>query len=150
SLSLYAAPDERDASTLAALVLLQRKGRVLDAMIDTLAILRHRIGNEGDRDLLDQLRKTTAQLAQVALNPPREMSAEQRLKAIKDLEDQKEKFEAAISEHSVEFRAQSEPVTLEAVRAAIPVDSALIEFAVFRPFDPTIANPNKAYAEAHY
>lgn len=150
SLNLNAAPDDPDASRLAALVILQRKGRVLDAMTDTLGTMRQRSRSAEDMDLLDQLRETTARLAQLVLNSTQETTGEVRLTAIKQLEDRKERFEAAISERSAEFRAQLQPVTVETVRAHVPADSALIEFAVFRPFDPKAENVNDWYGEPHY
>ena len=150
SLSLRAASRDPDASALAALVLLQRKGRVLDAMTDTLGTLRQRVGNADDRDLLDQLRNTRERLAQLALNGPKETPREEHLSAVTALEDRKEKLEAAISERSAEFRAQSQPVTIEAVQAALPGGSALVELAVFRHFDPRSATSSDAYGKPHY
>ena len=43
-----------------------------------------------------------------------------------------------------------QPVTLEAVQAAIPDGAALLEFAVFRPFDPTAERNAEAYGPPHY
>jgi hypothetical protein len=63
------------------------------------------------------------------------MSIEQHQARIKELEDQAERDEADISRRSAEFRAQYLPVTLESVRAAIPADAALIEFASYRPYN---------------
>jgi CHAT domain-containing protein len=150
SLNLDAAPANPQASALAALVLLQRKGRVLDAMTDTLGTLRQRAGEPEDRGLLDQLSATTAQLARVALNSAAAMTGAARRAAIKDLETKKETLEAAISEHSAEFRAVARPVTLAAVQAAIPTDAVLIEFAVFRPFDPKAEAASDWYGPPHY
>src|SRR4029079_5572845 len=150
SLNLNAAPADAAASALAALVLLQRKGRVLDAMTDTLGSLRERAGTTADRELLDQLKATTAQLARLALNPPENMPVAERQQAMKGLEAKKESVEAAISERSAEFRAASRPVTLEAVQAAMPGDSALVEFAVFHPFDPKAHSNSEAYGTPHY
>ena len=56
SLNLNAAPLDPGLSSLAALVVLQRKGRVLDAMTDTLGRLRERTVSAEDRDLLDRLK----------------------------------------------------------------------------------------------
>jgi tetratricopeptide (TPR) repeat protein len=70
SLHLRETPADPDAAALAALVLLQRKGRVLDAMVDTFASMRNRGLTESDRTLLDRLDKTTAEFAQLALNAP--------------------------------------------------------------------------------
>jgi hypothetical protein len=59
SLSVGAASRERSAAELTALVLLQRKGRVLDALSSNTTTLRERL-NEGDRRLFDQLNSTTS------------------------------------------------------------------------------------------
>ena len=150
SLHIDTASGEPEAGALAALVLLQRKGRVLDAMTDTLASLRQRTGNGDDQRLLEQLRTTTARLAHLALNGPPDMPPGERLRAIKDLEAQKEKLEAEISDRSAEFRAQSRPVTLDAVQAAIPARTALVEYAVYRPFNPKAERNSDAYGEPHY
>ena len=57
SLHLQQAPADPDAASLAMLVLLQRKGRVLDAMTDTFAAVRQQLTTDGDQQLLDQLRQ---------------------------------------------------------------------------------------------
>ena len=149
SLSLSEAAADSTASALATLVLLQRKGRVLDAMTDTLAAVRQRV-DPGDQNTLDQLRAVTAQLAQLALNAGEKTHADDRQNAIKELETQKERLEAALSARSAEFRARLRPVTLEAVQAAMPETSALVEFAVFRPFDPRAERNAEAYGPPHY
>lgn len=149
SLSLGLAARNPDASALAALVVLQRKGRVLDAMAETMASFRQRAGVE-DRDLLEQLAEVTRNLSRLALNGRQAMTAEEHRSAIAALEQKKEGIEAAISEHNAEFRAHAAPVTLERVQAAIPVDAALIEFAVFHPFDPQAPTNAEAYGAPHY
>ena len=45
---------------------------------------------------------------------------------------------------------QAQAVTLEAVQAAMPEESALVEFAVFRPFDPKAERNADAYGPPHY
>ena len=100
--------------------------------------------------LLDQLTDTRSQIARLVLDGPQRMTAEQYRDRIKSLEDQAEKFEAEISRSSDEFRAQSQPITLEAVQAAIPDDAALIEFASYRPFNPKAAKDDEAYGRPRY
>ena len=134
SLHLRYAPDDPMARNLAATLILQRKGRALDATSQNLNALRGRFNAE-DQALLDRLNETRSLIARLALGGPQKMTAEQHRDRIKALEDQADKNEADISRRSDEFRAQSLPVTLEAVRAAIPLDSALIEFASYRPFN---------------
>jgi CHAT domain-containing protein/Tfp pilus assembly protein PilF len=150
SLHLREAPGDAGAAALAALVLLQRKGRVLDAMIDTSSAVRRLIANTIDQGLLDQLNATTAELAGLALKAPDAARSEARLSAIGALEVKKERLEAELAEHSAEFRAQMQPVTLEAVQASMPDDAALLEFAVFRPFDPRAERNADAYGPPHY
>jgi CHAT domain-containing protein len=149
SLSLHQAPDQPDATALAALVLLQRKGRVLDAMTDTLAAVRRHAGDPVERGLLDQLGATMTQLARVALNRPEDMPPADHQRLIKELEEKREKLEAQISDRDAEFRAHSQTVTVAAVQASIPDRAAFVEFAVFRPFDPKASN-NTAYGKPHY
>jgi len=150
SLHLQEAPGDANAGALAALVLLQRKGRVLDAMIDTFAAVRQRIADAGDQKLLDRLNATTAELARVALDARETIYPEARQAAIKELEGREEQLEATLAEHSAEFRAQMHPVTLEAVMEAVPDDAALLEFTIFRPFNPKAERNSEAYGAAHY
>jgi CHAT domain-containing protein/tetratricopeptide (TPR) repeat protein len=150
SLHLHEAPDNPDAGALAALVVLQRKGRVLDAMTDMLAAARQRITDPKDQALLDQLNTTTAHLARFALNTPEGTNPEARQTQIKELEGHKERLEGEIGARDAEFRAQMQPVTLQAVQAAIPEDAALLEFVVFRPFDPREDQHDDAYGPPHY
>lgn len=149
SLNSDLAPNEPSASALAALVLLQRKGRVLDAMSESFASLRQQSTPE-EQALLKQFNDTAAQLAQLVLNGPQGMSFEEHQKKVSALEEQKERLEAEISRRSAEFRAGSQPVTLAAVQAAIPTGAALIEFAVYRPFDPKAESNSEAYKDPHY
>ena len=150
SFSVNLAPANPDAAALAALVLLQRKGRVLDAMTDTLATLREHTADADDRELLGELAEVTSQLARLALNGPRGTPLGQHQQELKTLSDRKERLEAQISEHSAEFRAASRAVTIEGVQTALPPDAALIEFVVFRPFNPGAATSAESFGEAHY
>ena len=150
SLDLDLARDRPDATELAALVVLQRKGRVLDAMTDTLAVVRQHARDGPDRDLLDHLRLTIGRLARIALGGSPELRPEERQKTIDGLELTRERLEAEIGNHSAEFRARSRDVTLAAVQNAIPAEAALVEFVLYRPFDPKAENNAEAYGEPHY
>jgi len=50
-----------------------------------------------------------------------------------DVEAETERLEAEIGARSAAFRADSQPVTLEALQAMVPESAALIEFARYRP-----------------
>ena len=41
-------------------------------------------------------------------------------------------------------------MTLDAVQAALPRDAALVEFAIFRPFDPRAERNAESYGPPHY
>lgn len=150
SFHLRLAPDHPDAAALAALVVLQRKGRVQDAMADVFAAVRQDVAAAADRLLLDQLNETTTRLAQLALKDPDRSDPDERQRSLRELELRREELEAALSEHSARFRAQTRPVTLEAVQAAIPGDAALVEFAVYRPFNPRAERNADAYGPPRY
>jgi CHAT domain-containing protein len=143
------APNSPAAADLAALVLLQRKGRVLDALSGSLAALRQRMSSE-DQKLLDQLTGTTASLAKLALNGAGKTPPEKYRADLAALEKQRNDLEAEISRRSAEFRTHTQSVTLSAVLAAIPAGSALLEFATYHPFDPKADSNLRAFGETHY
>jgi CHAT domain-containing protein/Flp pilus assembly protein TadD len=149
SLHANGSDDDPKARTLAALVVLRHKGRVLDAVSGGLASLRSRL-NADDRALLDQLSETNSRLARLALGGPGRTSSEEFRKQLAGLEESREKMESAISRRNAEFRAQSQPVTLAAIQAAIPPDAALIEFASYHPFDPEALAGDSAFGKARY
>jgi CHAT domain-containing protein/Tfp pilus assembly protein PilF len=149
SLHLRSAPNDPVARNLAAALILQRKGRALDATSQNLNTLRSRFNVE-DRALLDRLIETRSQIARLVLRRPQRMTAERYQARIKELEEQAERVEADISRRSDEFRAQYLPITLEGVRAAIPPDAALIEFASYRPYNARATKHGEAYGQARY
>jgi CHAT domain-containing protein len=149
SLHLLDARTSADAAELAALAILQRKGRVQDAMIDAFAAGRRHLLEPHDVALLDELKSTTTDLARVALTA-NVKSRPTEPAAITRLEARKEQLEAELSAHSAALRAEMQPVTVAAVQAEIPADAALVEFAVFRPFDPRAERNAEAYGPAHY
>jgi len=150
SLHLNGAPGDADAGALAALVVLQRKGRVLDAMTDTFSAVRRSVADGNGRAVLDQLNSTTARLARLALNGANDGSTGERQRAIAELEEEKERLEEELAGYSSELRARIQPVTLDAVQAALPEGAALLEFAIFRPFDSKAETSAEAYGPARY
>jgi CHAT domain-containing protein/Tfp pilus assembly protein PilF len=136
TLSLHgqAAPQIPQALELAFTTLLRRKGRGLDVMANTIAALRRRAAPE-DHALFDQLAGARSQLAALTLKESGRDKPEAYREHLKLLEDKVEELESSLSSRNPEFRAQVQPVTLTAVQAAIPADSALIEFAVYTPRD---------------
>ncbi len=127
--------ESNDSRELAATMLLQRKGRILDAMADNLEALRNRSGAE-DRALLDQLKDVTSKLANLVLNGPGKASLADHLQQIKILTEQREALENEIGKRSAGYYQSPAAVTLNAIKAALPSDAALVEYAVYKPFDP--------------
>ncbi|HMX29814.1 MAG TPA: CHAT domain-containing protein, partial [Blastocatellia bacterium] len=150
SLHVKYAPANAAARRLSLTTILQRKGRALDAMTDSIAGLRRRATPE-DQKLLDQLKATRAQLARLVLTGPQgSTKPAEHQSQIKTLEEQRDKLEDQISRRSAEFRAQSQPVTLSSVQAAIPARSALIEFAAYRPYNARNTGPEDELEAARY
>jgi CHAT domain-containing protein len=130
SLQSLAAPDNQQALDLAFTTLLRRKARGLDAMIDTLAAFRAQ-----DKELVDKLADARSQLAELRSKEPDAYGSESFRKRVKPLEDKVDEIEGELSARSPGFRAITQPVTLDAVQADLPSDSALVEFAYFTPVD---------------
>src|SRR5581483_9408515 len=135
SFQLRLDPGSNDSRKLAATMLLQRKGRILDALADNLEGLRSR-SNAEDRAQLDKLKEVTSKLANLVLNGPGKTSLSEHLQQIKTLTEQRDALESEIGKRSAGYYQSSAGVTLNAVQAAIPADAALVEYAVYQPYDP--------------
>ena len=132
------APNDPQALNLAFTALLRRKARGLDVMADTIATLR-RNAEQQDRELFDKLKEARSQLAAASLEDPETVRPERYRNNLDSLKEKVEKLEAELSSRNDQFKDrcnQSKPVTLSAVQAALPANSALIEFAYFTPLDP--------------
>jgi CHAT domain-containing protein/Tfp pilus assembly protein PilF len=141
SLHSRALPHDPQALDLAFTTLLRRKGRGLDVMANTIAALR-RLATPEDQALFDRLAEARSQLAALTLKESETDKPEAYRARLKPLVNKVEELESALSARRPEFRAQAQPITLAAVQAALPVDSALIEFAVYTPRDMQ-SNKNK-------
>jgi CHAT domain-containing protein/Tfp pilus assembly protein PilF len=146
SLHVRSAPNNQEAARLALTTILRRKGRVLDAMADSLGTLRRRSKPE-DRELLDRLSAVRSRLATLVFSGS---STQESQAEIAKLTAEGERLEAAISSSSAEYRAQSEPATVDKVQQAIPPDSALVEIAVYRPFNLTATKKSEGSGSTRY
>ncbi|HMW01298.1 MAG TPA: CHAT domain-containing protein [Acidobacteriota bacterium] len=133
SLNIQQAPHDRAALEIALTLLLQRKGRALDAMANALATLRNQSDHETQK-LLDEYTNLVGQISVQTLKGPGQKKLEDHLTFLKALGDEKEALEKTISRRSAEFKAQTAPVTLEDVQKNIPPDAALIEFVFYQPY----------------
>lgn len=148
SLQVQFAPDDRSARDHSMTMVIQRKGRVQDAVANNLSNLRRRLAAP-DQEALRDLNATNAQLAQLILEGAKAKAMTTQLQAIKTLEERADKLEAEISRRSAGAYQPPQPATLEAVRSAIPERGALVELITYRPFSAQTADA-KAFREPHY
>lgn len=133
SLHVQTAPNSREALHLAFTTLLQRKGRVLDEMNRTIALLRLAAKGEG-AELIEQWINKASQISALASRTAEDKDPASQLLRIEKLNQEFEQLQSTISARSAEFRAQVLPmVTLEDVREALPSGAALVEFAQYQP-----------------
>ncbi len=143
------APTSAQVLQLALTIVLQRKGRVLDAMSDQIGVLRRRLGPE-DRVLLERLSTVNAELATLVLKGPGQASPDEYQARLAKLNAESNDLQAQISARSTEFRAQSQAVTLAAVQQAIPAGAALVEFALYRPYNVKGKNRQERFGAPRY
>lgn len=120
------------AERLALTTILQRKGRLLDVMADTLAAIRSRM-SEADRTLLDKLAAARGRLALSVLRGPGLLSVSEHRAALAEMEEDVRKRESELGSKSQLVTARETPVTIERVQAAMPEDAVLVEYFVYRP-----------------
>ena len=149
SLHIRFAPADPAAAQAAVTAILQRKGLVQEKMADTLSAMRRRL-SAADRSLFDEWNAATSRLARVVLNGPQRLSPAEHNKRVKAMEEERENLEAEIGRRSGGFFPRTQTLTLAAVQAAIPSRAALVEFAVYRPFDPQAGNSKSAYGAPRY
>ncbi|HEX8738142.1 MAG TPA: tetratricopeptide repeat protein, partial [Pyrinomonadaceae bacterium] len=125
------------SARLALTTILRRKGRVLDVTSNQIGALRRRLSSQ-DKLLLEQLIFVRSQLAALIIKGLGNTSPAQYQATIAKLQSENERLESLISTRSAEFRAESQPVTIEKVRAAIPNDAALVEIMSYRAYDAKV------------
>lgn len=146
SLNTQDAPQSREAITLALTTILRRKGRVLDAMTDQFTTMREHLSLEGHA-LHDELVFARAQLAAITFDS--QTNTIELRGAIERLKQFIEKKEAELAQRSVQFAVQSEAVTIDKVRRAIPANAALLEFVKYRPYRVDSVGAQR-WGSAHY
>ncbi len=148
TLNVKLAPAQAAARDLAATIVLQRKGRVQDALADSLSSLRRRLDAK-DVEMLDEFNRTTSQLSHLVLSD-QQTSTDDYRQRVAALKERREQIEADISRRSAEFRARAQAVTLEAVRAAVPERAALLEFIAYQPVSPKATTRETRYGDSRY
>ncbi|WNZ44126.1 tetratricopeptide repeat protein [Leptolyngbya boryana CZ1] len=150
SIATQFAPNNLAANRLAALTLLRRKGRVLDAFSSNLQALRQRLKDKPDaKKLLDQWATVQQQLSALSSRTPNQ-SPEQFKAQYAELNSQRRELEAALSKASAEFLKTIQPIQLADVQARIPKDSVLVEITIYQPFNPAAKLQQDLFGTSRY
>ncbi|MBD2489865.1 CHAT domain-containing protein [Aulosira sp. FACHB-615] len=150
SLSLQEARNNSTAASLALTTVLRRKGLVLDAVADSIQILRSKLDkNPETQKLFAQWLQIQQQLSALIYSQPEKQIANLKTQ-LEKLEAEKEKLEAAISVKSAEFRQQTQPVELSAIQAKMPKDAALVEIVQYQPYNIKAKTDAQKYGKPRY
>jgi CHAT domain-containing protein/Tfp pilus assembly protein PilF len=145
SLSL-ANPTER-STVLGLTSVLQYKGRVLDAMSDSTARLRRSVA-PADQALFDQLSGVAQEFSTLTFRGPGNLAPDAYRQRLDALAQEQERLQTELS-HSAALRQAITPITLESIREALPADAVLVEWFLYRPFDPK-ANESACWGAPRY
>ncbi|MCG8423928.1 MAG: CHAT domain-containing protein [Proteobacteria bacterium] len=128
-------PQNRAATRLGLSMVLAHKGRLLDVAANSLAPLRRRM-NQKDRQLLDELSSTWAQLSKLVLAGPRVTGEDDYARELAGLELRARSLERKVRSRSAAFRAKDRPISLAELRKSIPHRAALVEIVAYRQIVP--------------
>ncbi|MBV6622721.1 MAG: CHAT domain-containing protein [Rivularia sp. (in: Bacteria)] len=136
---------------LALTTVLRRKGRVLDAMTDTVQTLRNQLAdNPETKKLFDDWLDVQRRLANLIYRGQGKQKFEIYQQQIKQLQAEKEKLEEQVSVRSAEFRKEITPVELADIQAKIPSDAAMVEIVQYQPFNPKAKKNSEQWDKPHY
>ena len=150
SRSLQSIPNNSEATRLALKTILQRKGRILDVLSNSLQILRQQVNDPQSQELLTQFIATRTQYANLIFEKLEDFpSPEIYRQKLAELDTKAKQLEDQISRRSAEFRSLSQPITLEGIQKLIPANAALVEIVRYRPFNPK-APENQRFGNPRY
>ncbi len=136
-----AAPGKSAMNRLGFETLLRRKGRALDAEADAMQAGRL-VGDSEGQTLLNRQREVRSLLTGLYLKGQSAPEAAVEFDAsVKKLEEENDGITRRLSEKSTAYRRTAEPVTVQAVQAKLPADTALVEFGAYLPRDPRTGHP---------
>lgn len=122
-------PEDDEIVKLALTMVLRRKGRVLDGMAMSRAALRD-ANTPDEKILMEQIVNLQKQIVDLIVDGPLARSPEDHRTLIRELSLAKQRIEAQESRMSQRRLLQENPLTLDDIAAALPKESALIEYAV--------------------
>ena len=132
---LQLAPNNHQAARLALTTILRRKGRILDILGQSFQRL-HKTLDPSLQPQLDQRANLYTQLSNLTTRGPGNIPLAQYQQQVQDLTIQISQIEADLSNAGADLRREFTPIQIKTVQAAIPTDAALVEFILYRPFNP--------------
>lgn len=146
TLHLSSLGDDDVAARLAYDAVLQRKGRVIDALVSDLEQLRGS-GSPADDALLDELAAVRTELASHLLGTAETaLDAESSSEQVAAMRAQMAELERAIAQRSAAFLRGARAVSTKQVQATLPPDAALVDYVVYQPFSGESSGPPPRYA----
>lgn len=129
-------PTEQSALDFALRTLLRRKGLAAEVGgVGLRALVEH--ADPADREKLTELSSRRAELAQSTLGaPPAGTSGQQHRDALERQRQGVERLERELSARYSELKIGLEPVDIKAIQAALPAGAVLVEYAVYKPYNP--------------
>ncbi|WP_308796484.1 tetratricopeptide repeat protein [Tolypothrix sp. FACHB-123] len=151
NLALQQSSQNPTLGKLALNTVLRRKGRVLDAMTDTVQTLRTQLADKPEtKKLFDDWLNVQQELAALVYRGQGEEKFAVYQGKIQQLEAQKEQLEEQVSAKSAEFRQAIQPVELAAIQAQIPQDAALVEIVQYYPFNTKAKKESEKWGKPRY
>lgn len=144
SLHLQSVPDDPQAARLALSTLFRRKGRVLDVMSGQVASLMNQSG-AADEELLKKRAAAQAQLSGLEVGSKNTGKYKAKIEAARS---EVQALERQISERAAARGIDLSRVSIEAVQAALPTNSALVEIVKYRPV--TVTSSATRWEAPHY
>lgn len=148
SLHVRSAPNNPEALRLALITVLNRKGRVLDALVNSSATWRRHLTPESETVRLE-LAQAQAQLAALQLEKVEKRETASRTNEIA-LGIQLRALNKKLRALNVANPVQEKPLTVEEVRTAIPPGSVLVEIVEYHPFQAQVENPTQRWGPRRY
>jgi len=128
---------------------LQRKGRVLDAVVEGLEALRRHAGPV-ERGLLADLVAARGALSDLYGRGPDPRASQALRERSAAVQGRIEALEQDLAGRSSHFQATLLPATVEAVQGALPKEAVLVEFLRFERFNPMGRDAQTRWLDARY
>lgn len=142
-------PKMEQAGRLAFEVMLQRKGRILDALASGIQHLRQ-FGDDDPGALIREYNRVNSEASQLILNGLKGMTPDAYHQRLKELGSRSIEIQREISRKTGSSYMQTPTVTLQFIQDALPPQSALIEYVRYRRVDPRAKTLGETFCESYY